>query len=564
MLCYTFFVRTIHRSAWALAALSGVLQVLIYPSPNLNFLCWIAFAPLLVALCRARESETVRLPESLGTSLVPASAWQGFLLAWLSGAIWAAGTCFWIFHVMHRYGGLDVVTSIGVLILFCLALGANFGLFGLLFGFAVGGPQAKKPWITWALIAAPFLWVAVELHRAKILGFPWDPLGTVQVDNIPLGRIATITGVYGLSFEIMLVNTAFAAAFLAKRRQRIIILVCAVLVSILVQSSVLIKPPALAAPETARLVQENIPILDQWTNEQFQQTLRFMREDSVPDEKNLMPGEPRPSVVVWAESPAPFFIDDPVFRQAAGDIARQANAHLIIGTVGKNNAPEMRRADDIYNSAALITPTGEWAARYDKIHLVPFGEYVPFKVLLGSFVDKLTREVGNFVPGTVRTPFDLGDYKAGVFICYESIFPGEIREFAANGAGIFINMSNDGWFGYYGAPEQHLNQARMRAIENNRWLLRATNTGITGVVDPFGRVVMTAPRDVRTVLDVPFGVVSATTFYTRHGDVFAYLCAIIAAVAVALGVRARLSNRRSPERSNRSKWLRNSNRNTSR
>jgi apolipoprotein N-acyltransferase len=386
----------------------------------------------------------------------------------------------------------------------------------------------------------------------------------VQVDNIPLSRIGTVTGVYGISFEIMLVNTAFAAAFLAKRRQRTIILACALLVSVVVQSSVLVRPPALPAGETARLVQENIPILDQWTPEQFQQTLGAMRQDSIPNLANLMPGEPRPSVVIWAESPAPFFINDPVFRREVSEIARQAGAHLIIGTVGTNNTPEMNRPEDIYNSAALITPTGEWAARYDKIHLVPFGEYVPFKVLLGSFVDKLTREVGNFVSGTTRTVFDLGHYKAGVFICYESIFPGEIREFAKNGTGVFVNISNDGWFGYYGAPEQHLNQARMRAIENNRWVVRATNTGITGSIDPFGRVVATAPRDVRTVLDAPFGVVTATTFYTRHGDVFAYLCAIIAVVAVALGVRARYSHRRSPERPDRSKWLRNSNRNTSR
>lgn len=196
---------------------------------------------------------------------------------------------------------------------------------------------------------------------------------------------------------------------------------------------------------------------------------------------------------------------------------------------------------EIYNSAVLVTPTGELAGRYDKIHLVPFGEYVPFKFLLGNFVDKLTREVGNFAPGAQRSVFNLGGYKAGVFICYESIFPGEIRDFAKNGAGVFVNISNDGWFGYYGAPEQHLNQVRMRAIENNRWVLRATNTGITAAVDPFGRIVASAPRNARTTLDAPFGVMTATTFYTRHGDWFAYLCAIITLLAVAFGMHARYS-----------------------
>ncbi|HET8667111.1 MAG TPA: apolipoprotein N-acyltransferase, partial [Terriglobales bacterium] len=280
---------------------------------------------------------------------------------------------------------------------------------------------------------------------------------------------------------------------------------------------------------------------EEWTQQQFQQTLTQLREDSVPSDSNFMPGEPLPSVVIWPESPAPFFIGDPVFRQETTDIARKANAYLIVGTVGTNNTPQMREPENIYNSAALIAPTGQWTARYDKIHLVPFGEYVPFHALLGSFVNKITKDVGNFVPGTARNVFDLGHYKAGVFICYESIFPGEIRQFAANGAGLFVNISNDGWFGYWGAPEQHLNQARMRAIENNRWLVRATNTGITASVDPFGRVVARAPRDVRTVLDVPLGVVNGTTFYTRHGDWFAYLCAIITTVAIAFGMRARYS-----------------------
>lgn len=534
-------MRNIASSAWLLAVASGVLQAIIFPSPNLYFVCWIAVAPLLLALSRAADSSTLKLPESMGRKLVPAGPWQGFLLAWVSGSVWSAGTCFWIFHVMHRYGGLDSLTSLGVLILFCLALGANNGLFGLLFGLVVGKGRERHSSLMRALIASPFLWVAVEIHKTKILGFPWCPLGTVQVDNIPLSRIATVTGVYGVSFEIMLVNSAFAAAFLVRRRQRLLMLTATVIAALSVQLSTFVYPPVLAASETARLVQENIPILDSWTPEYFQQTLSNLREDSVPTQANTMPGEPFPSVIVWPESPAPFFINDENFRKAAGSVARDSNAYVITGSVGTSATPQMRRPEDIYNSAALITPTGQWTGRYDKIHLVPFGEYVPFQALLGSSITKLTREVGNFVPGTTRNVFDLGRYQVGVFICYESIFPGEIRQFAANGGNVFFNISNDGWFGYYGAPEQHLNQVRMRAIENNRWVLRATNTGITSAIDPFGRVLARAPRDVRTTLDAPFGVISGTTFYTRHGDWFAYLCAIISVAAVAFGLRAEFS-----------------------
>jgi len=174
----------------------------------------------------------------------------------------------------------------------------------------------------------------------------------------------------------------------------------------------------------------------------------------------------------------------------------------------------------------LVLPTGEWSAQYDKIHLVPFGEYVPFHQLF-SFAAKLTREVGNYLPGNARTSFDVDGHKLGTFICYEAIFPDEVREFAAGGADLFINLSDDGWYGDIGAPGQHLNMARMRAIENGRWLLRATNTGITASIDPMGRVVAQAPRNQRTALLAPYNFVDSTTFYTRYGDWFAWWCAII-------------------------------------
>ena len=215
-------------------------------------------------------------------------------------------------------------------------------------------------------------------------------------------------------------------------------------------------------------------------------------------------GAPPPGIIVWPESPAPFFINDQEFRRAVSDIARASNAYVIVGSLG--SAGMSQQSPKLFNSAALITPSGEWTARYDKIHLVPFGEYVPFGTLL-AFAQKLTKEVGDFIPGANRTPFDVGHYKVGVFICYESVFPNDIRQFALNGANVFVNISNDGWFGRYGAPTQHLNHARMRAVENNRWLLRATNTGITSVIDPYGRIIDQAPRETYTYLDAPFSTV---------------------------------------------------------
>jgi apolipoprotein N-acyltransferase len=188
-------------------------------------------------------------------------------------------------------------------------------------------------------------------------------------------------------------------------------------------------------------------------------------------------------------------------------------------------------ASQVFNSAALISPAGDWTTRYDKVHLVPFGEYLPFPRLF-AFAGGLTKEVGEFHTGVSRAPLDAGSTRLGVFICYESVFPGEVREFAEQGAQVLVNLSNDGWYGDSGAYAQHLNQTRMRAIENDRWLLSATNTGVTASIDPYGRIVARLPRKERGVLAAPYTLTSVTTFYTRHGDWFAWLCAIISAGAL--------------------------------
>ncbi len=518
-------MRRIHKSAWLLMLLSAVLQILIFPLPNLFFLGWIAIAPLLIALLRTRVPDTLQLPES--PKLLPATPWQGFLLGYLCGIIWYAGSCYWIFSVMHQYGGVDNFSATGILILFCLYLALYHGAFGLLISLLAG----DTPFNRRALVLAPVVWVAVELARTRITGFPWDLLGISQVDNIPLSRIATITGVYGLSFEIMVVNVAFAAAFLLRRRNRKQLLFAAFGAAIVLQIGILVPGPASNSDHTAFLVQANVPILEgsDWTKEYFDNTLHDLTISSL---KPQQASGQHPDLIAWPESPAPFYTGDPVFRQAVTDLARQSQAWVVAGSIGVKNATP-GQPTKIYNSAALISPAGDWVGRYDKMHLVPFGEYVPFEKLF-SFASGLTKEVGQFTPGAYREPLDAGGTKLGTFICYESIFPDEIRQLAANGAQVFVNVSNDGWYGDSGAYAQHLKQARMRAVENDRWLLRDTNTGVTASIDPYGRVVASIPRKIRETLVAPYALNSVTTFYTRHGDWFAYLCAIISVVALAM------------------------------
>lgn len=517
-------MRSIESRAWLLAITSAVLQVVIFPLPNFYALSWIAVAPLLVALLRARRPDTLQLKGAI--KLQPATPLQGFLLGYVCGILWYCGNCYWVYSTMKQYGGISAPGAAGLLFLFSLYLGLYHGLFGLVVSVLANWSQRA------ALVLSPFVWVAVELARTRISGFPWDLLGITQVDNVPLSRLATVTGVYGISLEIMIVNAAFAAAFLVHRSRRRSLLFAAFAAALLLQSARWTPAPKFPTDRTALLVQENIPVLDSadWTRQFFDDTLADLSRISA----NPPGGElQHPDFIAWPESPAPFYTGDPLFRAALGKVASSAHTWVVVGSIGVENAKASpQQPTQVFNSATLVSPRGEFVARYDKVHLVPFGEYVPFKDWL-SFAGGLTKEVGDFSRGQSLAPLQAGQQKLGTFICYESIFPDEVRQFAKNGAQVFVNISNDGWYGDSGAYAQHLEQARMRAVENARWLLRTTNTGVTAAIDPAGRLEQTVPRKMRTVLQAAYGLNDATTFYTRHGDWLAYLCAIISLGAVA-------------------------------
>jgi apolipoprotein N-acyltransferase len=493
--------------------LSAALQILSFPLPGLYIFSWIALAPLLVAILHARYPATLQLDES--QKLIPASPAQGFLLGYACGVLWYLGTCYWVYDTMHQYGGLSAPVGLLVLLLFALYLGLYHGLFGLVVSLLARADSSHRL----ALISTPFLWVAVELVRTRVSGFPWDLLGITQIDNIPLTRIATITGVYGLSFEIMLVNAAFAAAFLVHRNKRSTLLLASIGSAALLQTGRWVAMPPSLANHTAVLLQQNLPVAesDAWTTDYFDRTLQ---EFSALSLNPSPPPRQHPDLIVWPESPAPFQTNDRVFREAISSLARQSQAWVVVGSIGVDNP------QTVFNSASLVSVSGDWQGRYSKIHLVPFGEYVPFAPVF-SFAGGLTQAVGNFTRGTSHAPLQAGDRKLGVFICYESIFPDEVRQLVAQGAQVLVNISNDGWYGDSGAWAQHLNQARMRAVENNRWLLRDTNTGFTASIDPFGRIVAHLNRKTRAALAAPYALIDGATFYSQYGDWFAYLCAII-------------------------------------
>jgi len=501
-------------TGWLLIALSAILQVLSFPSPGLYFLCWISLAPLLVALIDRRYAPTL---------------WRCVLLGYTCGVLWYGGTCYWIFHVMHSYGNLSRPVAVGILVLFCLYLAVYHALFALLVGLITRSRAFAN---ARALVLVPFVWVAVELARAHVTSFPWDLLGYAQVNNVPLTHIATFTGVYGLSFIVALVNTILALGFLLPRERRMSVAMVGVLGAVALQSGAAVPYPAVHPDHLADLVQVNLPILEgNWSPAYYDLTIAQLVQLSS-DGARATPAPSEPALIVWPESPAPFVSSDPKFQHWIAALAQDSHAYLIVGSLGTSpgGAPDKQQ---MFNSAQLVNPDGSLGVRYDKIHLVPFGEFIPFRNLL-TFAQSLTHDIGEFSRGNQRNVLRLDGHAVGTFICYESIFPDEVLQFARNGAELFVNISDDGWYGDYGAPGQHLNMARMRAIENGRWLLRATNNGITSSISPLGQVVAQAPTNVRTVLQAPYSFESGTTFYTRHGDWFAALCAIISILALLI------------------------------
>jgi apolipoprotein N-acyltransferase len=338
--------------------------------------------------------------------------------------------------------------------------------------------------------------------------------------GVPM-RLAPFTGVYGLSFVFALMAATLALAVMRRPRIELLWLAPILLLALLPQ-----LPPAERGREAALLVQPNISETEQWTAESVDAMKRRQVMLSLRGALSE-PGQP-PSIIVWPEVPAPlYYFDDPVLRNYVDNLARAANAHVLLGIVAHtpSGAP--------LNSVALVSPQGAPVSRYDKVNLVPFGEFVPWPF---GFANKISTEVGDFAAGNrvvvspIVTPN--GTHKIGTFICYESVFPAFVRRFAAGGAEVLFNISNDGWFGKSAARLQHLSMVRMRAAENRRWILRSTNDGITATIDSAGRLRGTLPPYTEATSYTGFSYIQAQTVYTRFGDWFPLLCAMVAVLGL--------------------------------
>jgi apolipoprotein N-acyltransferase len=519
------------RQPWLLGIFSAALLMLpfsiIGPVPFWRtFFSWVAFVPLLYGLL---TRENLKHPKAL---------LRGALAAYLMGFLWFTGNCYWIYQTMLYYGGLPPLISAGILIAYSMVLGLYFGALGLLVTATARG--FRNP--SYALLATPFFWVALELLSARLTKVPWDLLGYSQVDNFVLSALAPWTGVYGVTFVLVAGNALIAWGFLASTgKRRLLLLGIGFLAVLVLQNGDHFAPPSEASPAIAVLLQQNLNVNqdNRWPGADYEHHVSEFAKLStrtcgpflagMPD-LNAYPVTPdcpakpiMPDVIIWPESPAPFLDKDPRLLTPLRDLAVYMHAPVIAGTTSLDAHGDRF---DMYNSALFVRPDGTVAGRYDKIHLVPWGEYIPYKNFF-SFAKNLTQQAGDMTHGWRRVVFSSGGHRFGVFICYEEIFGDEIRQFAKQGAQVLVNISNDGWYGDTCAPWQTLNMSRMRAIENRRWLLRDTNTGITTIIDPYGRLTASIQRHALTSLAARYGYRSDQTFYTVHGDLFAYLCGII-------------------------------------
>ncbi len=488
-----------------LAVLSGFLFALAFPDFAIGWLIFLAPIPLFVALARARR------------------AWEAFFLGWISQTVAWLLMVPWVVRVMSHYGGLPYVTGALIFVAMCLILGLYGGLFALLFYRIAPGVHFHR----WLLV--PLAWAAVEYARTYLLtGFPWNLIAAAIVDYTPLAQFDRVAGPYALGALILLPAIAVSWLLIARPRgMRLVAVVAPVTIVCFVWWATgivawkLIARPNPGTTYTAALIQPDISQEMRWSDASLMQIFQRMMD---------MTGEAVHSgatVIIWPESTVPLsYAATDFYRQAIEAVSRASAVDLILGSVAEDPANHNR----IWNAAFLVSG-GHTIDHYDKIRLVPFGEYVPLRKML-FFAHKLVHEVGNFEFGTTDKPL-VGLFRYGPAICYEIVFPQIPRTQVIHGADVLVTITNDAWYDGTAAPRQHLNQARLRAIENDRYLLRAATTGISAVVDPTGRIVDELPMNRQGIIYAHFQPRHSRTLYGRFGDWFAWIaCALVLVTAL--------------------------------
>ncbi len=518
-----------------LAFLSGLLFVLSFPKFGHPAFAWIALTPLIVAIAL----EVGAPPKVSSSGAVASTGWRaglsmlGARTVWLgliAAAVYFGGTLYWVVIVVDTFGGLGLPAAMVVGVLMVASLAIYPALFGWLAGRALRTLGVAGVWLT------PFLWVATEWLRATIgFAFPWVFLGASQARVLPLVQSASVVGVYGLSWIVALVSAAAAAVTLSQRRVHLwgAAAVAAFLVIIVLGGAMRLRASALLREGTVfrvGLVQGDVEQDQKW-NPAYRDPILDRHLQLSRQALGL-----GANLVIWPESSTPFYFDvDAALAAPFRRLAAQARTPFLIGTDEIERRPS---GDRYYNSAVLLGADGRTHGSYRKMQLVPFGEYVPLKRAL-FFVGPLVEAVSDFSPGADPRVFDVGDgHRVSVAICYESVYPWIDRAFVQGGSELLATITNDAWFGHSSAAYQHFDQGAIRAVEEGRYVVRAANTGISGAVDPYGRVLAATPLFEPAAIAVDVRLLDGRTFYSRFGDLIVWLSLMVSAGIAAAPLRA--------------------------
>ncbi len=492
---------------FALAALSGVLFALSFPDYSAGWLAFFALLPVLVAIASSN------------------SGWSAFFSGWIFQTVAWLMMVPWVIRVMSHYGGLPYALGVAIFVAMSLLL----GLYGAAFAAIVYRIRRGDSFRRWMLV--PLAWAAIEYARTYLItGFPWNLVAAALADFPSLIQLDRFAGPY-LIGAMTLIPATVAAWLIMARPNRVaitfatmgtVILMFLWWATGLVAAKLVVRPTG-TPPEVAALLQPNISQEMRWSEAnvlEIYQRMMGMTEEA------LRHGA---KIVIWPESSVPLsFSSNPFYQDSIEALSRQYGADIILGSV----AEDARQPSRIWNAAFLVS-AGRTIGHYDKMHLVPFGEYVPLRKML-FFARKLVRAVGEFEAGTNNRPLQ-GRLRYGMAICYEIVFPQIARTQVRNGAEVLVTITNDAWYDGTSAPRQHLNQARLRAVEDDRYLLRAGTTGISAVIDPAGQIDQEIPMGRSGIIYAKFQPRYTETPYVRLGDWFAWGACLVTVAGMVRG-----------------------------
>jgi len=478
--------------------LSGLLLISIQPPVSLFPIAFFALIPLLSSI----NKDNLRF---------------SFFSGYVTGVVSYFGLIYWVIIAMHRYGGINITLSALILLLFVLYLSCYTGLFALSCAFL------EKRFSIPVYVSSPLIWVLLEYVRGFFMsGFPWSFLAHSQHNFLSFIQVVSITGTYFISFLIVAVNAVCFSLWRREKISSIYVSVIAVLfIATLAYGLVSLAGKSETPQKKVAIIQGNIRQDEKW-DEAFK--IMTIKKYVQMTQQSGKPAD----LIIWPETAMPFIFDQEIYaNKYIKALPADVNAAILFGTISKD------KSDGFRNSAYVIGKTGDTIGVYNKVHLVPFGEYTPLLTYI-PFLEKLTATGGGFVPGDGHGPIKTDIGNIGVLICYEGVFPSITNETVREGAQVLVNLTNDAWYDRTSAPFQHFAFYIFRAVETDRYLLRAANTGISAIIDPKGRVVAKTPIFTEEILKGSFAMKNTKTFYVRHGDYFILLAFLALAVAVVV------------------------------